>query len=124
MRYPNALLTFDSESLFSFYNDGETKLKTHTESVSVVAKLMLPLSNRFRFYSDFGIAGVHRKDTKTNMWRLSPTFGAGFNYALRKHLLVEFGTEYIAGYGQSEMQPAKHYVQFLYSGFIRLAYRF
>lgn len=126
MRYPNARLEFDPDSLFSFYHDGQTEFDTHTESASLVAKIMLPIpcTNLLRAYSSFGAAGVHRYDDVADRWRLSPTFGAGFNYIMTEHVMVEFGTEYVAGYGQSEIEPAEHYIPFLYSGFFRLAYRF
>lgn len=125
MRYPDATLEFDPMSLFSFYNNGETEVKTRTESVALMAKLMLPIaSTHLRAYSSFGAAGVHRYDSIADCWRLSPAFGAGFNYLINDHFMAELGTEYIAGYGQSEMEPTEHYIPFLYSGFLRLAYRF
>lgn len=125
MRYPNANVQFDPVSLFSFYNNGQTTLTTHTEAVELVGKIMLliPYTCGFRAYSTFGAAGVHRFDSSTDRWRLSPTFGVGFNYLLTEHLMVELGTEYVAGYGQSEIEPDQHYVPFLYSGFVRMAVR-
>jgi len=124
MRYPTAKVVFDPISLFSFENDGRTSFSTKTESVSLVAKIMFPLGcSKFRLYSDFGMAGVHRDDVAANIWRLSPTFGAGLNYDFTDRIMIEFGTEYVAGYGQSELDPAEHYIPFLYSGFVRMAYR-
>lgn len=124
MRYPTAKVRFDPVSLFTFYHNGRTGFSTRTESISLVAKVMLPLGcSKFRLYSDFGAAGVHRDDVAANRWRLSPQFGAGFNYDLTQRVMLEFGTEYVAGYGQSELDPAKHYIPFLYSGFLRMAYR-
>lgn len=126
MHYPDAELEFDPYSIFSFNHDGETELTTHTESVSLIAKIMLliPHAPGFRAYSFFGAAGVHRNDDIADRWRASPTFGVGFNYVITPRLMVELGTEYVAGYGQSEIEPDEHYVPFLYSGFLRLAYRF
>lgn len=126
MRYPKARLYFDELSLFSFYHDDRTELTTRTESVSLVGKVMMfiPCVRNLRAYSDFGAAEVHRYDAIVDRWRLSPTFGAGFNYLLNPHTMIELGTEYVAGYGQSELDPADHFIPFLYSGFLRLAYRF
>lgn len=124
MRYPVAHLTFDPTSLFTFYHNGRTELDTNTESVSIVAKILLVIPRtKIKFYSSIGGAGVHRYDAVVNRWRLSPTFGAGFLYDINKRFIAEFGTEYVAGYGQSEMDPAEHYVPFMYSGFLRLACR-
>lgn len=124
MHYPDAFLTFDESSLF-WWKHNTTKLTSHTESVSGVAKLMVLIPcTRLRGYASFGAAGVHRYDKVADCWRLSPTFGAGLNYNLTERFMLEFGTEYVAGYGQSEIEPDEHYVPFLYSGFFRLAYRF
>lgn len=126
MRYPDADLEFSPLSLFAFYHDGQTDMVSHTESASLVAKLMvvIPHTCGFRAYSTFGAAGVHRFDVITNRWRLSPTFGVGFNYLATERIMFEIGTEYVAGYGQSEIEPDQHYVPFLYSGFARISYRF
>jgi len=125
MRYPDADLEFDPDSLFTFYHDERTEFSTQTESVSIVAKLMLPIPHTsFRAYSSVGVAGVPRFDEVANSWRASPTFAAGFNYIINPSLMFEVGTEYVAGYGQSEIEPAEHYIPFLYSGFARIAYRF
>lgn len=125
MRYPDAQLTFGPTSWFVFDHNGQNEFTTHTESVSLVAKLMVLIPHTpLRGYASFGAAGVHRFDEIANRWRASPTFGAGINCLLTDYLMAEFGTEYVAGYGQSEVDPAEHYIPFLYSGFARLAYRF
>lgn len=126
MRYPTAHLYFDEMSLFSFYHDGRNELTTRTESISIVGKIMMsiPCIWKLRAYSDFGAAEVHRYDPIVDRWRLSPTFGAGLNYTLNPNTIIELGTEYVAGYGQSELDPADHFIPFLYSGFLRLAYHF
>ncbi|MHB1947466.1 MAG: porin family protein [Gammaproteobacteria bacterium] len=126
MRYPNATLVFDSVSLFAIHHDGETSVVTRTESVALVAKLMVPIprTDGLRAYSSFGAAGVHRFDIVVDRWRASPTFGVGFNYLVTQYMMLELGTEYVAGYGQSEIEPDEHYIPFLYSGFLRMALRF
>ena len=55
--------------------------------------------------------------------RVTPTFALGFNYNLSEHIMAELGANYTAGYGESELNPAKDYVPFLYSAFVQLAYR-
>lgn len=125
-RFPNAKIDFDEFSLFSFEHNGRTSLNTHTETASLMAKLMviIPHTNNMRAFSSFGAAGVHRYDSLFDNWRISPTFAAGFNYNITPHFMIEVGANYIAGFGQSELDPVQDYVPFLYSGFARLAYRF
>ena len=55
--------------------------------------------------------------------RDSVTFGVGFVYNISEHIMTELGVNYTAGYGESELNPAQDYVPFLYSGFLKLAYR-
>lgn len=125
MRYPNATVSFDPSSLFSFEHDGLTVIKTHTETMSAMAKIMLIIpQTKMRAYSGAGIAGVHRYDNLSNCWRASPTFGVGLNYNLTDHWMAEFSLSYTAGYGESELNPAKDYVPFLYSAFLGVGYRF
>ncbi|MBA2657620.1 MAG: outer membrane beta-barrel protein [Tatlockia sp.] len=125
MNYPQAKLLFDETSLFSFDHDNLTILETKTETVSLMAKIMLPISTTsFRVYSSAGAAGVHRKDMLLNDWRLSPTFGLGLNYQFTRHLMAELGGNYTAGYGESQLSPTESYFPFLYSITARLAYRF
>ncbi len=124
MRYPNAIISFDEFSLFAFDHDGLLDLYTHTETISVMAKVMLFIPKTdVRLYSSAGAAEVHRWDNMTESRRISPTFGVGFNYPVSEHVMAEIGGNYTAGYGESELNPAKDYVPFLYSGVFRLAYR-
>ncbi len=124
MRYPNATISFDEESMFAFENDGQLNLRTDTATISVMAKVMLAIPNTLlRLYSSFGAAEIHRWDDMTENRRYSPTFGLGFNYNVSEHIMAELGSNYTAGYGKSELNPAKDYVPFLYSGFLKLAYR-
>lgn len=123
-RYPQASIFFDEESLFAFENDGRLDLKTETETGSLIAKFMLfiPRTN-VRVYSSLGIAQVHRWDDINENNRIAPTFGLGFNYNFAEHLMGELGANYTAGYGESELNPAKDYVPFLFSVFFKVAYR-
>lgn len=125
MRYSDANISFDEESMFAFENDGILELKTHTQTISLMGKLMVWIpGTRLRGYSSFGAAEIHRWDDMTENRRYSPTFGLGFNYNVSEHVMAELGINYTAGYGESELNPAKDYVPFLYSGFLKLAYRF
>ncbi|MDR3491214.1 MAG: hypothetical protein P4M12_04120 [Gammaproteobacteria bacterium] len=124
-RYPVARINFDETSLFAFNYDGRLAFTTKTESTALVAKFMLIIPRtEVRAYSSAGVAGVHRYDAIKDRWRASPTFGIGLNYNLTEHLLAELGINYTGGYGESEMDPAEDFIPFLYSGFLRLAYRF
>ncbi len=124
MRYPFATISFDEESIFAFENDGLRLLRTDTATISVMAKVMLAIPNTaLRLYSSFGAAEIHRWDDMTENRRYSPTFGLGFNYNVSEHIMAELGSNYTAGFGKSELNPAKDYVPFLYSGFLKLAYR-
>lgn len=125
MRYPNAKVTFDGQSLFSFDHDGRHSFITRTETASLSAKIMLIIPRTaLRIYSSAGAAETHRYDELTNHWHLGPTFGAGVNYNISEHLMAELGGSYTGGYGESELNPTQDYFPFLYSVFLRLAYRF
>jgi len=125
LRYPNAKISFDSSSLFSFENNGLTYFTSKTETISLMAKIMMfiPLTD-VRAYSSLGVAEVHRSDPINEHWTGSPSFGAGFNYNLTERVMVELGAVYTAGKGQSELNPVEDYFPFLYSVFLQLAYRF
>lgn len=124
MRYPDANISFDEESMFAFENDGILELGTHTGTISLMGKLMVFIPHTpLRGYSSFGAAEIHRWDDMTENRRYSPTFGLGLNYNISNHVMAELGINYTAGYGESELNPAKDYVPFLYSGFLKLACR-
>jgi opacity protein-like surface antigen len=123
--YPNAHITFDQDSLYTYNHDGLTSFDTHTDTASLMAKVMLVVPRTtVRAYSSFGIAGVRRKDKTYSDWRAAPTFGVGINYNFTQRIMGELGFNYTAGYGESELNPTNDYVPFLYSGFLKLAYRF
>lgn len=125
LHYPDATIHFDSMSLFSFKNDGLLEFTTQTEMFSLIGKIMLIIPNsKIRVFSSAGFAEVHRKDMNKNQWRASPTFGVGFNYHLTDHFMGEFGGNYTAGFGESQLNPADSYFPFLYSVSLRLAYCF
>ncbi len=123
MRYPNATVTFDPMSLFSFLNNDLVTLTTKTEMVDLKAKLMVPLPrSNFRVFSSVGAAGVHRNDLLVNQWHISPAFSAGINYHMSDHLMGEIAGNYTAGFGEAQLNPSDSYVPFLYSIVFRLAY--
>lgn len=125
MHYQAARLYFDPYSVFTNDYDGRTELTSRTESVSLMAKIMLIIPrSTIRAYSSVGVGVVHRYDAIKNIWRPNPAFGAGLNYNLTDHWMTEIGINYIAGYGEAELNPAKDFVPFVYSAFARLAYRF
>jgi hypothetical protein len=125
MRYPDATVSFDSMSLFSFEHNGLTHFITKTEVAAMMGKIMLIIpTTSIRAYSSLGIAELHRSDEINNSWTTHPTFGAGFNYNFTEHIMAELGASYTAGEGEVELSPAEDYVPFLYSVFLRLAYRF
>ena len=124
LAYPRATVFFDEGSLFAFENDGRTELGTSTETVSLMAKIMLPITNTMlRVYSSVGIGWVHREDAINDVWLVSPSFGVGLNYPFSPHFMGELAANYMSGYGESELSPANNYVPFLYAAYFRLAYR-
>lgn len=125
MHYPDAKITFDPVSIFTDHYDGRTELTSHTETVSLIGKIMLVIPHTsIRAYSDVGVAMEHRDDVVKNIWRARPTFGAGVNYNFTDHWMGEFGVTYVAGYGEAELNPTKDYLPFLYSAVLKIAYRF
>jgi hypothetical protein len=125
LHFPNARVSFDPISLFSFLNDGLTEFITQTETVNLMGKVMLIIPKTdIRVFSGAGAAGVHREDFLYDHWRLSPTFAVGFNYNFKPHLMGEIAANYTAGYGKAQLNPTDVYFPFLYSVTIRLAYRF
>lgn len=123
--YPNAKVSFDEKSLYAFDHKGLVDMTTKTEIVSLMAKFMLAIPcTQVKAYSSLGLAEVHRNDNFNNRWISSPTFGAGLNYDITCHIMSELGLSYTAGRGKSSLRPANDYFPFLYSTFLRIAYRF
>ncbi len=124
LAYPSANVFFDEVSLFAFENDGQTELHTRTETVSLMAKIMLPVTNtRVRAYSSIGVGWIHRSDVISNMWLAVPSFGVGLNYPLSQHFTGELAANYMSGYGESELSPVNHYIPFLYAVYCRVIYK-
>lgn len=125
MQFPDAHLTFDEFSLFAFDHDGETALDTSTQTVSLNAKIMLIVpKTTLRIFSSAGVASVFRQDDLNDAYRISPTFGFGINMLITDRIMVELGTNYTAGYGESEINPVLDFIPFLYSVFAKAAFRF
>ena len=125
MMYPDATIFFDKNSIFAFEHNNEISLKTQTQTASLNARVMLVLpKTSMRLFSSAGIATVIRKDNVAQLSRVSPTFGFGVNILFTEHIMGEIGTNYTAGYGESELNPVEDFVPFLYSIFGKIAYRF
>ena len=73
--------------------------------------LIIP-NTQMRFYSSAGAANVHREDMIVDEWRVSPTFGVGFNYHISEHLMGELAGNYTAGFGESQLNPTYTYFPF------------
>lgn len=122
--YHDATVRFDPISLFSFDNDERVKFVTHTETISLMGKFMILVPHTMiKIYSSAGIASLHREDILMDSWRITPTFGVGLNYNFTPHIMGELGGNYTAGFGESALNPSESYFPFLYSAFVRLAYR-
>ncbi|MDP3706398.1 MAG: outer membrane beta-barrel protein [Legionellaceae bacterium] len=125
LRYPDATITFDEDSLFAFEQDGLTELHTKTQTGSVLAKIMLVIpKTSMRLFSGAGVASIWRTDDINQDYRISPTFAFGANINFNDRLMGEIGANYTAGYGESEINPAEDFVPFLYSVFVKMALRF
>ena len=125
MQYPDATVFFNKYSLFSFTNGQKTEFITHTETLSLMGKIMLMIPGTpLKLYSSVGAAEIHRRDLLTDDWRLGPTFGLGLNIQVKTHIMVELGGTYTAGYGEAQLNPTEVYFPFLYAGYLRFAYRF
>lgn len=122
LHFPRVNIAFDENSLFSFTNDGATILTTATETVNLMARIMLNLPNTpVRIYSALGPAGLHRNDILVDDWKIVPTFGAGANWRVNPHFMLELAANYTAGYGESQLNPAEIYFPFLYAVYLRAA---
>jgi hypothetical protein len=125
MRFPNAKISYDEDSLFAFEQNGLIKFTSRTDTGSVMGKVMLIIpKTSIRIFSGAGVASVFRKDIINTDYRISPTFAAGLNFNINERVMAEIGTNYTAGYGESEINPANDYIPFLYSFFVKVALRF
>lgn len=124
LKYPSATVFFDPNSLFSFETDGRTILNTQTEAVSLMAKFMIAIPNTpIRAYSSVGGGGIHRTDELNDVWLGTPAFGVGINIPASKHFMMEIAGNYMAGYGESELNPVQDFIPFLYSIYFRVGLR-
>lgn len=122
--YPDATIFFDENSIFAFENEGRRELNTRTETLTLMAKIMMTIPKTpIRAYSSVGLGKIHRKDEINDSWSLAPSFGAGFNYPFTEHLMGEIVGTYMTGYGESEISPVNDFIPFLYAVYFRLAYR-
>lgn len=123
-RFPKAQIMFDTFSIYAFEHEGCLVLNSNTYAINLLAKLMLKLPKTpLKLYSSFGIAGVHRSDEIRHQLRITPSFGVGFNLSISPHFFLELGSNYTAGYGVAELRPVNHFIPFLYSATLGLAYR-
>ena len=102
------------------------EIRSKTEAYNINAKVMAPFFHtKLRVYADAGAATIHRSDklARTN-WHLGPTFGAGANYLVNSHFMIEAGFQYYTGWGKSQVDPVDNFIPFLYDAQLRLAYRF
>lgn len=122
-RFPNADITFDKDSLL-VYDYGVDHFTSKTETVSLLGKFMLFIPNTTaRAFASTGIAEVHRADMIYNHWHLGPTFGFGVNKNITERVLAEINGNFTTGNGLSELDPAEHFIPFLWAINFRLAYR-
>lgn len=125
MHYPTAHIHFDPSSIFTFDHHGLTKFDSYTDSLNLIGKFMLFIPHtEMRVFSSVGGAFVYRHDVINDIFRLCPVFGVGINYNVTPRVMLELGLDYTAGYGESELDPAEDFVPFLYTAFLRVAYRF
>lgn len=125
MRFPDATIRFDADSLFAFEQKGLTELHTQTQTASILAKIMLVLpKTSMRLYSGAGIASIWRTDEIYQDYRISPEFAFGATINFNERVMGEIGANYTAGYGESEINPAEDFIPFLYSVVVKLAVRF
>lgn len=125
LKYPHGEVFFDPYSLFSFTHDELTTFSTNTETLNLMAKIMMQIpTTALKLYSSVGVATIHREDLLLNDWRWSPAFGMGLNANISEHIMAEIDGNYTAGFGESQLNPTNTYFPFLYAVTFRLAYRF
>lgn len=124
MRFPDATVFFSPLSLFTFDHNGMTQFTTRTDVFILVGKFMVKIPRtKLHVFSSVGPALLHRFDIIENRYRASPAFTAGFNYPLSAHVTAEISFDYVAGYGESELDPVQDYMPFLYAGMFTVTYK-
>ena len=126
MHFPNSIIRFDPRRSVYSHKYHHSDFETKSSVYSLHAKFMVPIYHTpIRAFASAGIAVLHRKDslayTKSGV---GGDFGAGFNYNLNPHALVEIGFQFFTGKGITELEPVHDYIPFLYSFHLRFAYRF
>lgn len=125
LKYPWAEIFFGEGSLFAFEHTDKTSFRSKTEVFGFMGKLLLPVSQTcFRIYSSAGVAKVYRADVLLDESNVSPSFSVGVIFNMADHLMAQFSLNYTSGYGESELEPSRSYIPFLYSAVLGLAYRF
>lgn len=126
LQFRKAQIFFNKDVSDYTQNDGVSQMTSRTRTYSLETKFMAPIfSSPIRGFATAGAAVTRRSDVLAHTdHRLSPVFGAGFNYDVTKHVMSEFGFQYYTGYGKSENDPVYDYIPFLYSIHFKLAYRF
>lgn len=124
LKFPSARVFFAENSLFAFENNGRTILHTQTDAAAIMAKFMFIIPKTpIRAYSSVGGGGIHRTDEINDIWVATPAFGVGINVPVSKHLMMEIAGNYMAGYGESELNPVEDFIPFLYAIYFRAAFR-
>lgn len=125
IRYPGSHIGFDEISVFAFEHDGLRYFISKTETLNIIAKLMVnfPYTN-VRIYSGIGLGGVHRQDMLLHRWHTGPSFSVGATWPLTPRIRIDLDGNYTAGVGEARLSPADTFIPFLYSGGFRLAWLF
>ncbi len=125
IRFPDTTIRFDDATFYQYLADHNlTQITSVTWAYYFVAKFMVQIGDTaFRGFANAGPELTHRKDVLVNAVRVNPTFGVGLDYLLAAHAMLEFGFQYIAGYGEANTTPACNYIPFLYSLHLKLLAR-
>ena len=124
MHYPRATVYFDPDSLYSINNNDSTEFSSETYTWSVQGKFLVPWRDtNIKFFASGGAAWIARRDDLLKEDTASPTFGIGVNYTFNSHIMSEIAFTYTSGNGQSELNPAEHFIPFLYGVVGRVYYR-
>lgn len=119
-----ARIYFDKDDSYTSRKYNVTSIHSHTWAWQLVAKFMTSIGNtHIRGFANAGIDLTSRQDEIINTFRINPTFGIGINYLIQPRLMVEFGFQYVAGFGRCTEIPGTYYIPFLFSLTGKLFYR-
>lgn len=124
IRFPTTTIQFAKD--YSYYIDkfNVREIRSSTWAFFAVGKFMTQVgSTGFRGFANAGIDFTSRSDLITHRLQVSPTFGLGINYVFPSRMMLEFGFQYMAGFGRATEIPARFYIPFLYSLHAKLMYR-